>query len=215
MKRFAGKLTYANVVATFAAFLALSGGTVYAATHVLPKDSVGAAQLKKGAVTRAKLSEAALAALAGPAGPQGAPGKEGPRGPEGAPGRNLTAETPLASGATETGIFITAGGSEKGDLLTATVSFVQPLPVSLDADHAVIVRSGEASAEGCPGRGRAEPGFFCVYVKGETEAAPVSPPFDPSHDRFGVGVDGAALLFVVKETSEAPLADGTWAVTAP
>src|SRR5664279_3162702 len=88
MKRFASKLTYANVTATIALFLAL-GGASYAATQ-LPKNSVGAKQLKKGAVTPAKLSKASTAVLAGPQGPQGpkgeagtigATGKEGPQGP--------------------------------------------------------------------------------------------------------------------------------------
>lgn len=70
--------TYSNVVATIALFFALAGGA-YAATQ-LPKDSVGAAQLKKGAVTPAKLSTRAKAALVGPTGPQGAKGEEGPAG---------------------------------------------------------------------------------------------------------------------------------------
>ena len=44
-------LTYANVMATIAVFLALGGGAAFAATQVLPRNSVGAAQLKKNAVT--------------------------------------------------------------------------------------------------------------------------------------------------------------------
>jgi hypothetical protein len=44
-------LTYANVMATIAVFLALGGGAAFAATQVLPKNSVGSAQLKKNAVT--------------------------------------------------------------------------------------------------------------------------------------------------------------------
>jgi hypothetical protein len=44
-------LTYANVMATIAVFLALGGGAAFAATQVLPKNSVGSAQLKRNAVT--------------------------------------------------------------------------------------------------------------------------------------------------------------------
>lgn len=52
------KLTYANVVATLALFIAL-GGASYAALK-LPKNSVGAKQLKKNAVATAKIKNAAV-----------------------------------------------------------------------------------------------------------------------------------------------------------
>jgi hypothetical protein len=53
-----GKLTYANVVASLALFLAI-GGVSYAATQ-LPKNSVGARQLKTNAVTAAKIKDGAI-----------------------------------------------------------------------------------------------------------------------------------------------------------
>jgi hypothetical protein len=87
VKKILGKLTYANVIATVALFIAL-GGASYAAFK-LPKNSVGARQLKKGAVTPAKLTEAAKSTLTGPAGPQGTVGPRGavgPQGPRGATG---------------------------------------------------------------------------------------------------------------------------------
>ncbi|HEX3735750.1 MAG TPA: hypothetical protein VHU86_11440 [Solirubrobacterales bacterium] len=89
MKTLRGKLTYANVVSTLCLFLLLGGGAAYAATEVLPKNSVGTKQLKTEAVTPKKLSKAAKASLAGQAGPKGdtgAAGAQGPRGPEGAAG---------------------------------------------------------------------------------------------------------------------------------
>jgi hypothetical protein len=54
------KLTYANVMATIAVFIAL-GGTSYAAFK-LPKNSVGAKQLKKNAVLTAKIKKEAVTA---------------------------------------------------------------------------------------------------------------------------------------------------------
>jgi uncharacterized low-complexity protein len=107
MNRILDKLTYANVVATLALFVAL-GGASYAATQ-LPRNSVGTKQLKKnavtaqkiakGAVTKAKLGADAQAALTGPAGPAGLTGPKGdagPRGETGAPGPNeaFTTEAP-------------------------------------------------------------------------------------------------------------------------
>jgi hypothetical protein len=76
----------AMVVALVALFAALGGGA-YAALK-LPANSVGPAQLKKGAVTPPKLSPAAKTALSkpGPKGETGARGPEGPRGDAGPKG---------------------------------------------------------------------------------------------------------------------------------
>src|ERR1700753_192640 len=95
LSRLRSKLTYANVTASLALFMAL-GGTGYAAVK-LPRNSVGSAQirthavgsseLKTGAVTRraihphsvdtAAISPAAMAALRGQTGPQGPAGPSG------------------------------------------------------------------------------------------------------------------------------------------
>lgn len=89
IKSIRGKLSYANVTATIAVFLAL-GGVSYAATQ-LPKNSVGAKQLKKSAVTSVKVKDGSLQASdfkagALPAGRIGPVGPQGPAGPQGAPG---------------------------------------------------------------------------------------------------------------------------------
>ncbi len=55
--RFRPKLTYSNVIASLALFIALGGAAVAAG---LPRNSVGANQLKRGAVTPAKLKKAAV-----------------------------------------------------------------------------------------------------------------------------------------------------------
>ncbi len=82
MKRLRGKLTYANVISTLCLFLLLGGGAAFAATQ-LPKNSVGPRQLKRGAVTPAKLARATRSAFAGAQGPKGAPGPKGAQGPRG------------------------------------------------------------------------------------------------------------------------------------
>jgi hypothetical protein len=58
-KRLRPKLTYSNVIASIALFIALGGAAVAAG---LPKNSVGPKQLKKGAVTSAKLRKGAVTA---------------------------------------------------------------------------------------------------------------------------------------------------------
>jgi hypothetical protein len=58
MARLRVRLTYANVMATIAVFIAL-GGASYAALK-LPKNSVGTKQIKKNAVTTAKIKKGAV-----------------------------------------------------------------------------------------------------------------------------------------------------------
>jgi hypothetical protein len=87
MRAIRQRLTYANVIATVALFLAL-GGAAYAATQ-LPRNSVGTAQLKAGAVTAGKIAKKTRKQLQGdrgPAGPQGPQGKTGKVGAKGATG---------------------------------------------------------------------------------------------------------------------------------
>jgi hypothetical protein len=83
MNHFQSKLTYANVMATIAVFLVLAGGSAFAATRMLPKNSVGPKQLKKGAVTPSRLSPASKARLVGPTGAAGQRGVQGAQGPKG------------------------------------------------------------------------------------------------------------------------------------
>jgi hypothetical protein len=59
MNRLRPRLTYANVVATLALFLVLTGGAAYAATR-LAKNSVGSRQLKKNSVTGAKIKDGTI-----------------------------------------------------------------------------------------------------------------------------------------------------------
>jgi hypothetical protein len=74
MKSRLPKLNYANVIATMALFVALSGVAVAAG---LPKNSVGTKQLKRGAVTAAKLKRGAV--TSGKLGPKSvSAGKLGP-----------------------------------------------------------------------------------------------------------------------------------------
>jgi hypothetical protein len=91
------RLTYANVLASLALFIAL-GGSSYAALQI-PKASVGTKQLKRNAVTSPKVKPGSLLVSdfrasqrsqlrgpAGPEGPRGATGPEGLHGPRGATG---------------------------------------------------------------------------------------------------------------------------------
>lgn len=59
MGRVRDKLTYANVIATLALFIAIGGASAFAASH-LGKNSVGSKQLKNNAITTAKIKNEAV-----------------------------------------------------------------------------------------------------------------------------------------------------------
>jgi hypothetical protein len=84
------RFTYATVVSTLCLCLLVGGGTAFAATQILPKNSVGAKQLRKGAVTPAKLSKSAKTTMTGSQGPQGLQGIQGSKGERGEPGAPAT-----------------------------------------------------------------------------------------------------------------------------
>jgi hypothetical protein len=93
-------LSYANVVASLALFLAL-GGAAFAATQ-LPRNSVGTGQLKPEAVTSGKIAKKTRNQLRGATGPQGPQGKTGAKGATGARGATGAKGDTGARGATGT-----------------------------------------------------------------------------------------------------------------
>jgi hypothetical protein len=114
------RLTYANVMSTLALFAALGGGA-YAATK-LPQNSVGAAQLRKGAVNSAKIRDHSISArdlapgvlparaTAGSDGPAGATGAVGPAGAQGPKGDKGDAGVAGAAGSARAYGFVNMAG---------------------------------------------------------------------------------------------------------
>jgi hypothetical protein len=106
MRRLARKLTFANVMSVTAVFIAL-GGTAIAVTQ-LPKDSVGAKQIKAGAVRSAEVKDFSLqtndfAKGTLLKGDKGEKGEQGPAGQPGAPGAPGTPATRIYA-------FVRTGG---------------------------------------------------------------------------------------------------------
>jgi hypothetical protein len=81
LRRLRGRLTYANVTASLALFLALGGGA-YAAVK-LPANSVGSKQLRSQAVTPSKIAAETISLFRGQTGTTGARGLQGPDGAQG------------------------------------------------------------------------------------------------------------------------------------
>ena len=157
MSRIRSGVTLGNVMALVALFVAL-GGTGYAALK-LPRNSVGAKQLKKNAVRSGKVRNGTLrrADFRGrrlPRGARGRRGLQGPRGFRGATGprggfRNVTAQwtrspSNLAPGATQSyTVFCPAGqqgvaGGVRGDEFDADET-------TLSASRPVISESNQAA----------------------------------------------------------------------
>jgi hypothetical protein len=99
MARAVGRYVARHHVALLALFVALGGTAVAASNALLPKNSVGSAQVINGSLQKADLSRKAARALKGQQGirgARGATGQAGPIGPAGAPG---------AAGASATKLF--------------------------------------------------------------------------------------------------------------
>jgi hypothetical protein len=200
-------LSFANVAATLALVLAMSGGA-YAAKHYL--------------ITSTKqIKPSVLASLRGRPGPsgaigaQGAPGAKGDRGPQGPQGAYPTV---LPSGQTEAGVWgggYTAPGT--AEPYRATATFAIPLTAPVPVGRAIYVAG--ASGPHCPGRGQAEQGFLCVYQGFAEDAEPPSDEnvFDPEAQ---AGTDEAAgargfAIFLQSKKAGLTTITGSYAVTAP
>lgn len=201
MHRIRGKLTYANVISTLCLMLVVGGGSAYATSKLLPRNSVGPRQLKKGAVTPAKLSAKAKVTLTG------AVGATGPAGPKGEPG---PATTVLASGHTETGAWAVSGGMP--NFLVEAIDFYPTLPGPVPvADESFLVEG--ASSTACPAPGRAAPGHLCVYetLGSSTEFLSFQSPTDPSSH----SADPAGVILYLRPEATSAATRGTWSYSAP
>lgn len=105
------KITYANVMATIAVFVAL-GGTGYAATK-LPRNSVGSEQVRNQSLKQEDLAPGVIQGARGPRGPEGGPGAQGAQGPPG------VASIITAVSKTVTQLGLAAGSS--GDVASIVV----------------------------------------------------------------------------------------------
>lgn len=198
---FKPKLTYANVAATLALVFSMTGGAM-AAHHYL--------------ITSTKqISPKVIKALKGNVGKTGPAGPQGPAGTPGAPGQNLTAETALPSGQSESGAFSAGGGYDPktgGEgYLGAGITFVQPLAKAIPDKNIVDVKG--SSAPHCPGIGHADPDFLCLY---NTISFDVEEGYGYSSDS-SVGPltpsPGVVLYWLVNGPD--PYVGGIYTVTAP
>ena len=122
MNRLRPRFTYANVVATIALFLVLSGGAAYAATQ-LAKNSVGSKQLKKNSVTGAKIKHGTITGAKINLGTLGkVPSAASADHAATAASANSAANATVASNASRLGGLASSSYAQKGETLFATVA---------------------------------------------------------------------------------------------
>lgn len=205
------RLSYANVMATIAVFLALGTGGAYAVTQIdknsvhskhivngqvkAPDIAVGAATANKiaaNAVNSGKVLDGSLQARDFAAGQLPDPFVD-----------------QLPSGETLTGYYAMGGTADApGEIMGVdSISFAYRLETA-PTPHFV---TSSASVPECPGQGQAAPGHLCVYEQGNGGVGGV--------DQRGflatpVSRYGAALL-VRSAADGGGNSFGSWAVTAP
>lgn len=142
------RLSYANVTATIALFVAL-GGTSYAAIQ-LPKNSVGNKQIKSGAVRSAEIKNRSVRLTdVSKSARRSLRGATGPQGPAGANGTALRAAVSSGGGAAQgnaTAVDHVSGSNEYG------VRFAGNLAGCVSTATLAAVQSGPTLEQPPPGR---------------------------------------------------------------
>ncbi|MGD0198044.1 MAG: hypothetical protein ABSC56_09095 [Solirubrobacteraceae bacterium] len=198
-RRTARPLGYANVAATLALVIAAGGGTAWAAHHF--HYLITSEKQIKPSVLRA------LHGATGATGATGAIGAAGASGATGSAGSNLTAETVLPSGQSESGVFA-ANGSLTSDSMAVAIDYTQPLASAITAGN--IVETASTTTD-CPGQGHAARGYLCIYDLESSAAA-----WDGTIGSYGSlpSPDPGALVYFDASGNDAYVF-GTWTVTAP
>jgi hypothetical protein len=219
-------LTFANVMATAAMFVALGGGA-YAVT--VPRNSIGTKQLKRNAVTGAKIKRSAvtspkikdrsLEAKDFKAGqlPAGAKGDKGDTGAQGADGPPGPFPDSLPSGKTVRGNYAAIGRKDatSGERAAGEISFGYTLS-SAPITH--YINTGASPPSTCPGSiasPQASPGHLCVYEG--TGSFNILQRFicDPVGNACPAANRWGAYVEIIGNLNGTYYASGTWAVTAP
>ena len=229
LTRLRSQLTYANVMATIAVFLVVTG--IGVAVAALPKKSVGKKQLKNKAVTSKKLAKNAVnASKIG----SGAVGRSeiasGAVNTGKISNKSVTRSKlgddvtplvgPLRTGQTLRGMFdLGDQAAAAGNTTFDGTTFQFPLnnaPTAPTANVIDQVANPGANTASCPGVSggnaqtpNAAAGQLCIYITGKTNLAAVNPLTLVNTSRLGFGLSAASAAAGAYE------ATGFWAVTAP
>jgi len=205
-------MSYANVVATLALFLAIGGGTALAARHYLitSTNQIKPTVLRSLHGSRGALGYRGYHGSKGATGAAGATGATGATGVSGAAGTTGFTST-LPAGKTEMGTWAGNVGDAASSPYYSPISFDIPLAA---VPVVSFVAVGGAPTAACPGsaaKPQAASGNLCVYeahLSGVTLGA-----LDPRSDGGSTGADVYGTIITLT-TGSLGNAYGTWAVTA-
>lgn len=236
------RVSYANVVATFALVFAMTGGAYAAHKYIITSTKQISPKVLKG--LRGKTGPQGLIGPQGPAGAPGTPGKEGaagkegpqgkegvqgkegktgPQGPQGEEGSPWVAGGTLPSGQSEKGAWSAiyeAANVQAPD--AAAISFTIPLAAAPKSSLFIGPEEGEGEAKeklpaGCKGNFEhpvAEGGHLCVFSNETMLNATGWKAITSSIFVQPLGAGAGAQVVLASEEAGLVLADGTWAVTA-
>jgi hypothetical protein len=200
-----------NLVAWLALFVAM-GGTSIAASHYIITSTK---QIKPSVLKKLRAT--------GPSGPRGvsgapgAPGVPGAKGSDGAQGlAGLSATSTLPSGKSESGEYGTV--SYTAGLDYQPMTFPVPLApnesgAGIYAKKVAYMQPKEVDAQ-CPGVGKAQPGFLCIYSE---DVAGLVGPRVSNYERYESSTGAGRFGFVmewIKVGEGTGYDDGSWTVTA-
>lgn len=137
-------------------------------------------------------------------------------------GAVTTIDSSLPSGNTEVGVF--SGGFSLNQALLDGVAAEATIPISLRVPLAAPIPETNAirvtgvggaggSAPHCPGKGQAEPGYFCLYETFNYSGATFIEFDNTFEGTGGISRYGTSLLY--NQVGRRTIISGTWAVTAP
>lgn len=210
------RLSYANVAATLALLLSMSGGAL-AASHYLINSTrqINPKVLKK---LRGARGPRGYQGELGPIGPQGPEGPKGSRGARGETGlAGLSANSLLPSGQTESGDFElgTTAEVQAGVRVATVVSFSIPLALPIEPSKVEMIPPAGPYSANCKKPTAAERGYLCIYEASITDAEEPSV-FDPESSELGAGSGRTGFGLAVKGSEPSGLVRmiGTYTVSA-
>jgi hypothetical protein len=216
------RFSYANVAATVAIVLAMSGGA-YAAGHYLINSTkqINPKVLRKLHGARGARGVAGQIGAIGPQGVTGATGPKGARGPDGESGEpGFSALSRLPTGKSESGVFaVTEDAATEGHTISTAITFSIPLEVPVEGVEFTPISTKTVN---CLGPGSAHRGWLCIYTSSvvnakspSTSNLEVTGPNESLPGKFGAGLSWAAENTEPPKEPEHVSVAGTYTVTAP
>lgn len=146
----------------------------------------------------------------GASGKNGTNGTNGTNGANGTNGQNLTTQTPLAVGQSESGAFGVADGESKTGYAGEGISFAQPVSGGIAENHVIYNAVGVTTLQ-CPGAGKAAAGYVCMY---ESESFGMTFFVTRNFALQANAADSFGFAIFWTATASSGYAAGVWTVTA-